>query len=102
MRRGGLVEQHGGIEAFAAIGGKLLADYFADCLHSALAESYARTGNIKAGLAASQEALEAIAGGAERFSKAGALSVRGDLLLAVKRYRWRASKAPVRSSCALL
>jgi hypothetical protein len=56
--------------------------FFPGCLHSALAESYGRTGNVKAGLAASEEALKAMADGAERFWKAGALSVRGDLLLA--------------------
>jgi predicted ATPase len=64
----------------------LLAGFFAGGgLQSALAEGYARTGNIEAGLAASEEALEAMTGGAERFWKAGALSVRGDLLLAAGR-----------------
>src|SRR5262249_23610616 len=74
-----------GIEAFAAIDAKLLAGYFAGCLHSALADSYARTGNVRAGLAASEEALKAIAGGAERFWKSGGLTVRGDLLVAAER-----------------
>jgi predicted ATPase/class 3 adenylate cyclase len=84
-RRRGLVELHRGIDAFAAIDAKLLAGFFPGCLHSALAESHGRTGNVKAGLAASEEALKAMAGGAERFWKAGALSVRGDLLLAAGR-----------------
>jgi tetratricopeptide (TPR) repeat protein len=70
----GLVELRRGLDAFRATNSK----DFAGCLHSALAESYARTGKIETGLVASQEALEAIAGGAERFWKAGALSVRGD------------------------
>jgi predicted ATPase len=74
----GLVELRRGLDAFTATNSK----DFAGCLCSALAESYARTGNIEAGLAASQEALQTIAGGAERFWKAGALGVRGDLLLA--------------------
>jgi tetratricopeptide (TPR) repeat protein len=77
----GLVELRRGLDDFTATNSK----DFAGCLRSALAESYARTGKIETGLVASQEALEAIAGGAERFWKAGALSVRGDLLLAAGR-----------------
>jgi class 3 adenylate cyclase/tetratricopeptide (TPR) repeat protein len=83
--RQGLVELQRGIEAFAAINAKLLAGSLPGYLHSALAETYAHTGNIKSELAASEEALEAIAGGAERIWKAGVLSVRGDLLLAAGR-----------------
>jgi predicted ATPase len=77
----GLVELRRGLDDFTATNSK----DFAGCLRSALAESYARTGKIETGLVASQEALDAIAGGAERFWKAGALSVRGDLLLAAGR-----------------
>jgi predicted ATPase len=81
-RRRGLVELQRGIEPFAAIDAKLLVGFFAGCLHSALADSYARAGNVRAGLAASEEALKAIASGAERLWKSGVLTVRGDLLLA--------------------
>jgi class 3 adenylate cyclase/tetratricopeptide (TPR) repeat protein len=74
----GLVELRRGLDAFTATNSKI----FAGCLRSALAESYARIGNIEAGLAASQEALEIIAGGAECFWRAAALCARGDLVLA--------------------
>jgi class 3 adenylate cyclase/tetratricopeptide (TPR) repeat protein len=77
----GLAELRGGLDAFTATNVMMLAG----CLRSALADSYARIGNIEAALAASEEALKAIAGGAERFWKAGALSVRGDVLLAADR-----------------
>jgi class 3 adenylate cyclase/tetratricopeptide (TPR) repeat protein len=77
----GLVELRRGLDAFIATNSKM----FAGSLRSALAESCARTGNIEAGLAASEEALETIGGGGEFFWKAGALSVRGDLLLAAGR-----------------
>jgi tetratricopeptide (TPR) repeat protein len=77
----GLVELRRGLDAFVATNSKM----FACCLHSALAESYRHTGNMETGLAASQGALETIAGGAERFWKAAALNVRGDLLLAAGR-----------------
>jgi hypothetical protein len=61
----GLAGLHRGLDAFMATNSKM----FAGCLRTALAESYARVGNIEAGLAASQETLETIEGGAERFGR---------------------------------
>jgi class 3 adenylate cyclase len=77
----GLVELRRGLDAFTATNSKM----FAGCLRSALAESYARIGNIEAGLAASKDVLETIAGGAERLWRAAALCARGDLVLAAGR-----------------
>jgi predicted ATPase len=71
-----------GLDAFAATNVKM----YAACLRNALAESYARVGNITAGLAASQEVLDAIMAGGEGFWKAEVLRTRGDLLIAAGRH----------------
>jgi predicted ATPase len=78
----GLAELRQGLQAFA----KTRVKFFAGCLLNALVESCARVDNLQTALAVSQEALESIAGGDDRFWHAEALRCRGDLFLAIERH----------------
>jgi class 3 adenylate cyclase/predicted ATPase len=78
----GIAELRRGLGAFTAINLK----FFVSCLRNTLVESYARAGDIEAGLTASQEALEAVTASGEGLWKPEVLRVRGDLLIAAERH----------------